>query len=46
MLKVNAAKVFNFGMRDKSPGCSPALLNGTPDANMIAKKIKSILKNK
>ena len=44
MLKVNAAKVYNFGMKDRSPGCSPALLNGTPNANMIAKKIKSILK--
>ena len=43
MLKVNAAKVYNFGMKDRSPGCSPALLNGTPNANMIAKKIKSIL---
>ena len=45
MQKSKNSKVFNYGMKDKSPGCSPGLLNGTPDAFMIYNKIKKLLKN-
>tara|TARA_A100001011_G_C14183561_1_gene787996 strand:- start:27 stop:935 length:909 start_codon:yes stop_codon:yes gene_type:complete len=44
MHKVNGCKVFNLGMKDRSPGCSPSLLNGTPDSAMIVKKILEIIK--
>ena len=44
MQKATKSKVFNYGMKDKSPGCSPPLLNGTPDAYMIAKKIFKLIK--
>lgn len=44
MLKVTGAKVMPFGMEDRSPGCTPTKLNGTPDANRIVKKILSLLK--
>lgn len=38
------AKVYNFGMQDRSPGCAKNLRNGTPDARKITSKIKKILK--
>ncbi len=44
MQKVNISKVFNYGMKDKSPGCSPSLLNGTPDSGMIVQKIIKLIK--
>ena len=44
MQKVNISKVFNYGMKDKSPGCSPSLLNGTPDSGMIVQKIMKLIK--
>lgn len=44
MQKANINKVFNYGMKDKSPGCSPSLLNGTPNSDMIAKKIIKLIK--
>ena len=43
MQKVNGAKVYNLGMKDKSPGCSPKLLNGTPSADEVVKKINKLL---
>ena len=44
MHSVKGSKVYNLGMKDKSPGCSPNLLNGTPDAFEIIKKIKTLIK--
>ncbi|MBC85483.1 MAG: hypothetical protein CL454_11580 [Acidimicrobiaceae bacterium] len=44
MKQVMGSKVLNYGMNDRSPGCSPRLLNGTPDAKQIVKKINSLLK--
>ena len=45
MKKVTSSKVYNYGMRDKSPGCSEKLMNGTPNAQQIVKKIKKIIKS-
>ena len=44
MLKVNGSKIMPFGMEDRSPGCTPTKLNGTPNANKILKKILSLLR--
>ncbi len=44
MHNVKNTKVHNLGMKDRSPGCSPKLLNGTPDAAQIVRKINSLLK--
>ena len=46
MKSSNNAKVWNYGMKDKSPGCSKKLMNGTPNAYQIVKKIKKIIKFK
>ena len=45
-LKSKKSKVYNYGMQDRSPGCAKKLQNGTPNADMIVKKIKQLLKNK
>ena len=37
------AKIHTFGMKDKSPGCSPTLLNGTPSAKQIVSKILKLI---
>ena len=44
MQKVKNSRVDNYGMEDRSPGCSPSLLNGTPLARQIVKKIKNLLR--
>jgi pyruvate dehydrogenase E1 component beta subunit len=43
MHSVKNSKIYNYGMKDKSPGCTKSLLNGTPNANQIAKKIFKII---
>ena len=40
----SGVKVYNYGMKDRSPGCSPALINGTPTAKNIIYKINTLLK--
>lgn len=45
-LKSKKSKVYNYGMEDRSPGCTKKLQNGTPNADMIVKKIKQLIKNK
>lgn len=44
MHNVSNSKVYNFGMKNKSPGCTKRLMNGTPSAEEIVKKINLILK--
>ena len=44
MLRAKKAKVYNYGMKDKSPGCSISTLNGTPTADEIVKKILKLKK--
>jgi pyruvate/2-oxoglutarate/acetoin dehydrogenase E1 component len=43
MHSVNNSRVYNFGMKDKSPGCSPKLLNGTPSSDEIISKVMQII---
>lgn len=43
MHSVKNSKIYNYGMKDKSPGCTKSLLNGTPNANQIARKILKII---
>ncbi len=43
MHKSKSSRVYNFGMKDKSPGCSPSLLNGTPSAKKIVSKILKLI---
>jgi pyruvate dehydrogenase E1 component beta subunit len=43
MHSVKNSKVYNYGMKDKSPGCTKSLLNGTPNATQIEKKILQII---
>ena len=45
MKKSTNVKVWNYGMKDKSPGCAERLQNGTPNANQIASKIIRLIKN-
>lgn len=44
MHNVSNSKVYNFGMKNRSPGCTTRLMNGTPSAKEIFKKIEVILK--
>lgn len=44
MHTVRNSKVYNLGMKNRSPGCTKRLMNGTPTAEEIIKKINTILK--
>lgn len=44
MLKSKSSKIYNLGMKNKSPGCSKGTSNGTPTGNQIVKKILKIMK--
>jgi pyruvate/2-oxoglutarate/acetoin dehydrogenase E1 component len=44
MHNVSNSKVYNLGMKNKSPGCTKRLMNGTPSAKEIVKKINLVLK--
>ena len=45
MKKATNAKVWNYGMKDRSPGCSVRLQNGTPNAYQIVSKIIKLIKS-
>ena len=44
MRKVKNSEIINYGMKNKSPGCSKKLTNGTPSSEEIIRKIKKIIK--
>ena len=45
MKKATNAKVWNYGMKDRPPGCSVRLQNGTPNAYQIVSKIIKLIKS-